>query len=243
MAADTPTLGATVRDILQGQGETGEHLVARFTTHALSALDQLGYAAPSSTAKHVRLDIGPRREAQVPNDMSLLLRVSGQVGDHLVPFVPDERVSRLAHEDAAAFDGDVLAADYFGEEWAGWTYPAYWGGAWGAPWRPEAGTYRYFPTERLLRFGTSLPTGLIVNIEYLPSTHVCGPDTPISPLARNAVENYCLWRHSLTKKDFGSADRYERSWRNARAFWQLQHSGTHPLTIARLSDEAAYGRG
>ena len=47
------TLGAVIREILHGQGESGEHLLARFTNYALSALDQLGYAAPSATKERV----------------------------------------------------------------------------------------------------------------------------------------------------------------------------------------------
>lgn len=251
MAADL-TLDSLVRDLLLGQGESGTHLVARFTTYALSALDQLGYAAPSATAKHVRLSIGARREVLAPDDLALLLSVAGQSGDYLVPLVPDERLSELSAADAApVVEGDDMFAplpidDGYAPEAnqvLGWTMPDAWGGAWGAAWPREAGSYRYFPRERLLRFSTALPAHLGVALAYLPSTTICGADTPISPLVRDAVDNYCRWQYALSKEKIGLAREYESGWRKARTLWKLQHGGTDPRAVARLSEEAAFGYG
>lgn len=226
MAFAPLTLSSLVRDLLHGQGEAGEHLVARFTNLALSALQLLSYTAPAATATRVRLTIGPRREVQVPDELAMLLRVSGQAGDYLVPLVPDDRVGGLPATDAASVidaDSDGLTA----------------GSEWPAPWAPGAGSYRYSPDERLLRFAAGMGTDTTVEVEFLPAVNICGNDTPLSELVREPVGNYVLWKYTLSKNNIGAADRYERYWRRGRDTYRLQHTSLHPLTVARLSDEGA----
>lgn len=220
------TVDKIVRETLIKMGEDTLHKYSLLLVHANTFLEEFNIDT-AQELKTVKLEMDSHRKVMLPDDYIDFSKVGIQVGDRVRLLTYNAELAKLpaCENEATANIYRPIDADEFGVpfiNYRGHELVGYGKGHYKEGFIIDRGL-------RIIRFGTEINVGNIY-LEYISNqVEVCA-ETPVNPLAKDALQNWILWHYYLHRKD-PIYPQYEQYYYRAE---RKMHNRMDPFSIADI---------
>jgi hypothetical protein len=227
------TVDAVITQACHKLGDTGMRKYGQLLAHALTWFQADYNAESGQTIRTVRLDVGPDRTANLPDDYLDFVVVGRPYGDRIRTLAHNPKLSPLPATEPWL---DRCALDAVPQDWwpcyeyAGWEGGTLCGYGWGE-YREE---FTIDLHERTLRLSSLLGTEEPLFFQYISNDLNPGKPTPLHPAYALSLEYWLLWQMALRPpaQNLSNAREYERLYYKAKARAKAQ---LDPFSYADLN--------